>query len=70
MGESSTAIVYLIPLLKDQNQYVRSRAAEVLGEMGESAKSAIPSLIPLLKDPDAEVRSSAAAALEKLGYKP
>ena len=60
----------LIPLLKDQDQDVRSSAAQLLGHMGKSAKVAVPDLIPLLKDQDENVRFVAEEALKKLGYKP
>ena len=58
----------LIALLKDENPYVRSFAAEGLGELGD--KRAVQRLIEVLKDEDEQVRQSATQALRKLGFQP
>jgi HEAT repeat protein len=44
------AVAKLLPFLEDKNWEVRGRTAYILGEMGESAKSAAPKLMPLLKE--------------------
>ncbi|MBD1906451.1 HEAT repeat domain-containing protein [Trichocoleus sp. FACHB-832] len=58
-------------ILKDQKMdaSVRSRAAEALGNLGETAKPYIPDLLNILKDQkvDASVRGSAAEAIGNLG---
>jgi HEAT repeat protein len=52
--------------LKNQNTYVRRRAADALGHIGSEASSAVPALTEALKDRHSEVRASAASALEKI----
>lgn len=48
----------LIQELKDENSYVRWRAAETLGKIGDSR--AVDPLIAAMKDKDEEVRMGAA----------
>jgi HEAT repeat protein len=55
----------LIAALGDNKSKVRSRAIEVLVELGDHR--AVPSLIAVLKDSDAGVRAKAAWALGKFG---
>ncbi len=57
----------LIEALKDDDGYVRSRAAIALGHIGPAAEAAAPALIAALKDDDRFVRSSAASALGRIG---
>lgn len=58
-------------LLRDdkQDSFVRSGAAETLGNLGDAAKPFIPELVSVLKDlkQDSSVRRSAAEALGNLG---
>jgi HEAT repeat protein/tRNA A-37 threonylcarbamoyl transferase component Bud32 len=58
-------IKYLIPVLKDENEYARRAAVEVLNEVG-NAKS-IKNLLEAISDDDWWVRSRAADALGKIG---
>ncbi|OUL28630.1 hypothetical protein BV378_07165 [Nostoc sp. RF31YmG] len=51
----------------EANAEDRQRAAEELGNIGLSAKSAVPEILRALKNEDAKVRGSAAEALGKLG---
>jgi len=62
------AVEPLIGLLKDENAWLRSFAAEGLGELGD--KRAVPPLVTMLKDEDEQVRQSATEALRKLGWQP
>ena len=48
----------LVIQLSDGDWYVRSKAAQALGQMGEAAKDAVPVLIKRLGDADERVRSS------------
>jgi len=54
----------LIDALKDEDEGVRERAAEVLVKIGETA---VPALIDALKDEDLFVRMEAAEVLGKIG---
>jgi serine/threonine-protein kinase len=58
-------IKYLIPVLKDENEYARRAAVEVLNEIGD-AKS-VKFLLEAIKDDDWWVRSRAGDALGKIG---
>jgi len=53
--------------LEAPNVTARSRAAQVLGEMGTKARSAAPALMRALKDLDWEVRRDAVVALAEVG---
>ena len=66
-GVGRSGIPELIPLLKHQNESVRSTAIDELAKIGESA---IPYLIPLLKDPDEWFRFYTESTLATLGYRP
>ena len=48
-------------------QYVRSRAAESLGELGQPSAAVVDALLSLVKDNDSSVRSRAAESLVRLG---
>ena len=60
----------IIQALKEEDDDVCEKAAEVLGKIGPDAKAAIPALIQTLKkgwlDDDSDVSESAAKALEKI----
>ncbi len=58
------AVPVLIEALKDENLFVRNRAASALGKIGAAAKSAVPALKNALDDP--AVRSRAEEALERI----
>ena len=63
---SARVVELLCTVVKeDQSWMARSRAAEVLGDLGN--RGAVELLIALLKDPDGSVRMHAANALGKLG---
>ncbi len=62
------AVEPLIGVLKDENAYMRSFAAEGLGELGD--KRAVQPLVEVLKDEDEQVRRSATESLRKLGWQP
>ncbi|PQO44188.1 HEAT repeat domain-containing protein [Blastopirellula marina] len=53
--------------LKAEAPPTRKGAAELLGKLGESAKSAAPELKMLLNDGDSTVRDAAAMSLESIG---
>ncbi len=50
--------------LRDVRPQLRSKAAEILGELGD--RSVVPTLIPMLKDSSADVRHEVVHALEHL----
>ena len=58
----------LIAQLRDKDKTVRQKAANALGQMGESAQAAIPALAHVLRnDEDKTVRGVAAFALGQMG---
>lgn len=57
----------IIPLLKDEDKWVRAGAARVLGRIGPDAGSAVDALIGLLDDEEYRVSEAAAYALGKIG---
>ena len=57
------AVPALLELTRDPNPQIRSRAIDVLGDIGLRAKSATPDLIALLQDTDEDVRARAAESL-------
>lgn len=61
---NTAAAPYIIPLLKDKDEYVRQAAARALGEL--NAKDAVAPLIEALKDSDPYVRAYAAWALGEI----
>lgn len=68
VGSSPRAVVpKLVKLLGHNDNYVRLRAADLLGEIGPDATQSIAPLLALLKARDSEVRRHAAAALAKFG---
>lgn len=56
----------LVPLLSDEEEYVRYRAADALAEIGPGAKAALPELEAMLKDDEEYVVQSAGAAIWKI----
>ena len=64
--KAKAAVPALSEALKDQNEYVRRRAAQALSNIGPEAKKAAPSLIEALKDNNSWVRKNAAQALKKI----
>ncbi|NEO20434.1 HEAT repeat domain-containing protein [Moorena sp. SIO4A5] len=67
LGEKDQVITILLARLKDDNSYVRWKAAEALGKLGNSSDTVVNRLLALLEDNHYYVRSSAAEALGKLG---
>jgi HEAT repeat protein len=61
------AVPALAAALRDPEKYVRARAADALGKLGNSSPDVISALIAALRDSDSDVRASAADALGKLG---
>ncbi len=61
------AVPDLILALERGDVRLRSRAADMLGQMGPPAERAVGPLIAALKDPSVRVRSSAALALGNIG---
>ena len=56
---------YLVPALKDENEYARRAAVEVLNEVG--SESSVKDLLTAIKDDDWWVRSRAGDALAEIG---
>jgi HEAT repeat protein len=61
------AVIYLVPLLTDQNADVRLKAMNALANIGRLSGPAISALIPLLQDQDRRVRVGAAETLLRIG---
>ena len=59
------AVPGLLEVLRDQENLVRSMAAEALGKIGDAG--AVPGLLEALRDPKYLVRSFAAEALGRIG---
>ncbi|MFO0892841.1 MAG: HEAT repeat domain-containing protein [Isosphaeraceae bacterium] len=53
--------------LRDEDEEVRSEAADRLGELGPAARRALPYLVEDVKDEDCSVRCSAIGALGRIG---
>jgi HEAT repeat protein len=66
-AELEAAVPALTSALKDQNEDVRSVAADALGMIGSRARAAVPALVVALKDPTLKVRHDAAKALGAMG---
>ena len=66
-AEEQSDVASLIRSLENPDPPKRSRAAEVLGEVGPDAKAAIPYLVKLLKDKDDGVRRNSAQAILQIG---
>lgn len=65
-AEPERIIEALVALFKDDEPFVRSRAAESLGQLGKSHATVIEALVDLLKDQDSSVRFHAAESLIQL----
>jgi hypothetical protein len=65
----TSVIPVILERLRDEDSWVRERAAAALGQMSEAAAQqpeVVPTLVAWLRDEDWRVRGSAAAALEKM----
>ena len=69
LRQEGEAIETLLTLLKDDDDFVRSRAASALGQLGNGSPEVVSGLLTLLKDDASFVRSHAASALGQLGKK-
>lgn len=67
--QDSKKIQVVLQALEDEDWYVRSNAATVLGSIVPVGPDIIPSLIRALEDKDDNVRTSAGYALAKFGPK-
>lgn len=56
----------LVKQLKDKDEFVRLKAAKLLGKLGGEAKEALPALTELLKDQDLDVRAVARNAIDAI----
>jgi len=63
----ASAVNPLIATLKEENNYMQSTAAEVLGKIGD--KRAVEPLIAAIKDKDSDLRREDVIALGKIGDK-
>jgi HEAT repeat protein len=61
------AVPALVGALKDENEIVRWKAAETLGEIGPNAREAVPALVAALQDANPNIRQEAARALDRIG---
>jgi HEAT repeat protein len=66
MAAADLAVRPLVSELGDRSSNLRTRAAMLLGELGDPAKPAIPALRQALADDDARVRRAADAALKRI----
>ncbi|NEQ13393.1 MAG: NACHT domain-containing protein [Moorea sp. SIO3E2] len=66
-GEKDQVITILLTRLKDDDSDVRVRAADALGELGNSSETVINALFARFQDENSDVRWRAAIALGKLG---
>lgn len=67
----AAAVTQMRELLKDEEEWVRCKAATAFGDLGPAGGEAVPDLVKLVsEDPDDDVRRSAAEALGKLGATP
>jgi HEAT repeat protein len=70
-GETENTVPRLVSCLQDhfryaQNREIRRLAAETLGQMGASARSALPALVVALNDNEEQVRAAATNALRQI----
>ncbi len=66
---SEDVVNALLPMLGDENSHVRGRAANALGNLGNSSEDVVNALLPMLGDENSDVRGWAAIALGELGKK-
>src|SRR5262249_13522667 len=57
----------LLPLLNDEDSYVRLQAVWWVRKLGKKAAEAVPRLLALVKDSDYQVREQATKALAEIG---
>ncbi|HTE06671.1 MAG TPA: HEAT repeat domain-containing protein [Planctomycetota bacterium] len=72
-GRHKSLATNLVPVLKDEDPFVRIRAMQVLGDFGEAG--AVPALFDVLDDPSPPIRKTASETLKRLtghdaGYDP
>jgi len=68
-GRHKVLTAELLPMLQDDDPFVRQLAMQVLGDFG--AAEAVPALLDVLDDPSAVIRKAAAETLVRLtGYDP
>lgn len=68
-GRHKALAADLLPVLQDEDAFVRQLAMQVLGDFG--AAEAVPALLDVLEDPNAVIRKAASEALVRLtGYDP
>ncbi len=67
LGEKEGAINTFIEFLSGNDEIVRYRAVDALGDLGQVSDAVVNALVKLLGDDDSYVRWSAANALGKLG---
>ncbi len=65
-AEAAEAVPALTAALSDENWYVRSSAAKVLGLIGPSARQAVPHLVKGMADTNKTIRTSFKAALDRI----
>ncbi len=63
-GRHKQLTTNLLPVLKDEDPFVRIRAMQVLGDFG--AVDAVPDLFLVLDDPSLQIRKTAAETLQRL----
>ncbi|NEP26433.1 HEAT repeat domain-containing protein [Moorena sp. SIO3I6] len=67
LGEKDQVITILLARLKDDDSDVRVRAADALGELGNSSETVVSALFARFQDENSDVRWRAAIALGRLG---
>ncbi len=65
-GLGSESVAALVSLLSDPRPRIRRWAAQVLGQIGPSAREAIPALIDAMSDEDQAVRAEVRRALDAI----
>ncbi|NEO37376.1 MAG: NACHT domain-containing protein [Moorea sp. SIOASIH] len=67
LGEKDQVITTFLERLKDDKFYVRVRAADALGELGNSSETVVNALLARFQDENSDVRWRVAIALGELG---
>ncbi|AOW99133.1 signal transduction protein [Moorena producens PAL-8-15-08-1] len=67
LGEKDQVITTFLERLKDDKFYVRVRAADALGELGNSSETVVNALLARFQDENSDVRWRVAIALGQLG---
>ncbi|MGE0082986.1 MAG: HEAT repeat domain-containing protein [Desulfococcaceae bacterium] len=68
-AEAADAVPALTAALYDENWYVRSSAAKVLGMIGPPARQAVPQLVKGMADTNKTIRATFKAALDRIMLK-